>query len=76
MRIFIYENNFKIEKNKKSYYFYSLKDTKELAWLDLKKNILYVNTEYKKRFKNAYADIKKEYCNAYTDITEYMNIRI
>ena len=67
------DNYMSCQDDKDNYvYFKSIKEHLDIAFLDLKSGILYINTKYKKNFRKAKADIRKDYNITFT--SEYMDM--
>ena len=56
-----------------SIYFRTLKDKKELGWIDKKSNILYLNDDFKMQFKAIKRQIIKDYSPK--SVSQYINMR-
>lgn len=65
--------NYMYSESKNSVEFRTMKDKIELGWLDKNKNILYLNDDYKDRFKAIKNQIEKDYNPV--KIENYINMR-
>lgn len=70
----IYKKNTKLTcwevSNKDTIYYYTYLDKKEIAMIDIKNNIVYLNTSY----KNKYPTLQKKIKSYYKDFSEYCNM--
>lgn len=60
-------------ESKYSIEFRTLKDKKEIGWIDKNKGILYINGDYRVQYKAIKKQIIKDY--APKSVTEYLNMR-
>ena len=65
-------DHFYEDKTSNIIYFFTLKDKMEIAYLDLKTNILYINNKYKSKFINVKSEIKQKY--KINKTSEYFNL--
>lgn len=65
--------NYMYSESKNSVEFRTMKDKIELGWLDKNKNILYLNDDYKDKFKTIKKQIEKDYNPV--KIENYINMR-